>query len=129
MSRFSATVMEHFQNPRNRGRLAEASLVGVEGSPGRGRYFIVYLRLVNELVEQASFECNGCGVTIATGSVLTEYLIKRSLAECRQLTVSALLSEMEGLPADKSYCAVFAIAALQDAVRQALPGHEPTDLA
>jgi NifU-like protein involved in Fe-S cluster formation len=104
--------------------MAEADAVGVDGTPGRGRYFIVYLRLTGQLIVDAYFECNGCGVTIATGSLLTEMIKHKSLAECQAMTVQALLQEMEGLPPDKGYCAQFAMAALKDAVRHGLSqGH------
>lgn len=119
MSRYSAIVMDHFQAPRNRGRIVDSNvIVGVDGVPGRGRYFVLYLKPSGSFIEKALFECNGCGVTIATGSILTEMITNKTFEECRKLSVESLLSEMGGLPSDKRYCADFAILALQDAVRQ-----------
>ncbi|MDB5336754.1 MAG: iscU [Planctomycetaceae bacterium] len=121
MSRYSAIVMDHFQAPRNRGRIVDSNaIIGLDGVPGRGRYFVVYLKLSGKIVEKALFECNGCGVTIATGSILTDMITNKSVSDCSELNVESLLTEMGGLPPDKRYCAEFAIFALRDAVRQAL---------
>ena len=118
MSRYSEAVMDHFQSPRNWGRLDRPDHVGVAGVPGQGRYLVLHLRLEGDVVTEARFQSHGCGATIACGSVLTELIVGRDVDAARGVTASTLLEALGGLPPDKGHCAEFAAAAL----RQALEG-------
>jgi NifU-like protein len=72
MSRFSDTLMDHFQSSTNRGAMERAHLVGKGSLDGYPPFLTLYLRLDEDRVVDAAFEVEGCGVTIACGSVLTE---------------------------------------------------------
>ena len=125
MSRFSDTLMDHFQAPRNEGRLDSADAIGVAGVPGQGRYIVIYLRIVQGHVASARFQCHGCGVTIACGSALTELIEGRTCQECWALTPDDLTKALDGLPPDKGDRAGFAIHALREALRQLGPSPIP----
>lgn len=116
MPRFSATVMNHFQEPRNQGRLDTPDRVGIAGVPGQGRFLILHLNITAGCVVDARFQCHGCGATIAAGSMLTELVVGQTVKHCREISASALLDALEGLPADKRHCAGFAVNALQQAL-------------
>lgn len=116
MARFSDILMEHFQSPRNRGHLADPDLVGHAGLPGQGPYISISIRLLGNSVEVARFESNGCGVTIACGSILTELIRSRSLAECASLTADDISTALHGVPPDKAHCAALACDALRHAL-------------
>jgi nitrogen fixation NifU-like protein len=117
MSRFSDTLMEHFQYPANRGRIERADLVGRGGLCGYPPFVTVYLRIAQDRVTDVTFEAEGCGVTIACGSMLTELVKGRTLAECRHVTGEKLSEALEGVPSGKEYCVEVAISALRDAIR------------
>jgi NifU-like protein involved in Fe-S cluster formation len=117
MRRFSEILMDHFQSPRNRRRLVEADLVGIGGEPGNGATIRLALHLDGTTIREAAFESDGCGVTIACGSILTELVVGRTIAECQSLTSQDVIGALGGLPADKGHSAVVAIAALQSACR------------
>lgn len=119
MSRYSSIVMDHFQSPRNYGQLSAPDVVGVAGVPGMGKFLVLYLRLEDDRVAAAGFVCHGCGPTIAAGSMLTETIISRTLAECRGVRARDLSAALGGLPADKQSSAELAIQALQDALSSA----------
>lgn len=108
--------MDHFQSPRNGGRMPDPDRVGTAGVPGQGRFLTLYLRVEGDRVAAANFEANGCGITIACGSALTEMIIGHSLPECLNLAPHDLERTLDGLPADKRDCAVFAIHALKSAI-------------
>jgi NifU-like protein involved in Fe-S cluster formation len=110
--------MDHFQSPRNRGKLEDADAVGVAGLPGQGRYLVLYLKVCAGRVSGAAFDCHGCGVTIACGSVLTELVVGRPIDECRWLTSTSLIEALDGIPADKQDRAGFVLLALTNALRQ-----------
>lgn len=115
-SRISVTLMEHFQSPTNRGVMECPDLVGKGSLDGYPPFVTLYLRVNQELITDVAFEAAGCGVTIACGSALTELLMGRTLAECRQLTTHDLSVALDGLPTGKEYCAEVAIRALRDAI-------------
>jgi NifU-like protein involved in Fe-S cluster formation len=94
MSRFSDTLMEHFQAPISRGVMESPSLVGTGSLDGYPPFVTFYLRIDSGHITDATFQAEGCGVTIACGSMLTELVHGRSLAECRQLTAPAPLKEV-----------------------------------
>ena len=116
MSHFSETLMDHFQSPRHAGCMTNADAVGVAGTPGQGRYLILYLNVIDGRISRAQFEAHGCGVTIACGSVLTELVERRCPDECQQITAEMLMDALDGIPPHKQDCAGFAIRALQNAL-------------
>jgi NifU-like protein involved in Fe-S cluster formation len=118
MSGFSPTLMEHFQAPSNRGSLDCANLIGKGSLDGYPPFVTLYLRTDADRVGDATFQAEGCGVTIACGSKLTELVHGRSLAECRQLTTHSIAEALDGIPPGKEYCADVAIRALHDAVNK-----------
>lgn len=118
MTSFSETLMDHFQSPRNQGRMEKPDLVGGAGVPGRGRYIVLYLQIANDQVKAAQFECYGCGVTVAVCSVLTELIQGKPLSKCVSLQVEQIIEALDGIPPYKQDCAHFGITALKNAIEQ-----------
>ncbi len=118
MSRFSETLMDHFQAPRNAGRMEAPDVVGLAGVPGQGRYLVLYVRLQEGRIAIAQHECHGCGVTIACGSVLTELITGRDLCECARLSTQDLVKALDGVPPDRGDCPEFAMHALRHVLEQ-----------
>jgi nitrogen fixation NifU-like protein len=116
MSRFSDILMDHFNSPRNRGRLESPDLVGVAGTVGNGPYIVLALRVCDGIVTDVKCETHGCGVTIAAGSMLTELIANRPLVECRSITVETLTQALGGVPSDKAHGPAIAVAALKSAL-------------
>jgi nitrogen fixation NifU-like protein len=74
------------------------------------------LQLRDDRIVDARFQSHGCGSAIACGSMLTELIIGRSVAEARDLTSDQLAAALDGIPDDKRHCAEAAILALHDAL-------------
>lgn len=127
MPRFSDTLMEHVQDPQNRGPLPERTHLGVYGQPERGPYFILQLQIKENHVAAARFECNACGITVACGSLLTEWLHNRNWMECQEMTEEKLAQLADGLPSDKQHCAAMAIQSLQLALFSNLHSKQEID--
>jgi NifU-like N terminal domain len=66
MGQFSEILMDHFNSPRNSGRMVAPDRVGIAGTPGRGPYVALYLRLTGEKISEARFQTHGCGVSVAS---------------------------------------------------------------
>jgi NifU-like protein involved in Fe-S cluster formation len=56
MGQFSEILMDHFNSPRNSGRMGAPDRVGIAGTPGRGPYVALYLRLAGDLINEAQFQ-------------------------------------------------------------------------
>ena len=116
MGKYSETLTEHVSAPRNGGTIENPDLTGHAGTPGRGAFMILYLRIEDQRITAAKYHTVGCGPTIASGSMLTEMIVGKSIAECRELTVENLIEALDGVPPDKLHCPALAIGALKDAL-------------
>lgn len=127
MSRFSATVLELFQSPENAGEMAEPDRVGLGSLNGTPPFVTIFLQLDQDRsrVLKACFLANGCGVTIASASMLTILVKGRELRDCAAITVDDLISALDGLPPDRRYCAHVAIEALRSALTNDLTNETP----
>ncbi|MDR3637365.1 MAG: iron-sulfur cluster assembly scaffold protein [Isosphaeraceae bacterium] len=124
MAGYSDTFMDHFTSPRNSGPMEAPDVVGHVGTPGRGPYFIIALRLGGSAVSEARFQTYGCGATIAAGSVLTEMVRQRPIAECLALTADDVIAALDGVPANKLHGPALAIQALRVALKDVV-GSDP----
>ncbi len=77
---------------------------------------ILYLRLENDRIAAAKYHTIGCGPTIASGSMLTEMIVGKTVAECGGITSEKLIDALDGVPPDKLHCPALAVAALRDAL-------------
>jgi len=89
MGKYSETLTEHVMAPRNGGSLEEPDLTGHAGTPGRGAFIILYLKMQDDRITAAKYHTIGCGPTIASGSMLTEMIVGgplRSAESCQSRT-------------------------------------------
>jgi nitrogen fixation protein NifU and related proteins len=114
---YNKIVLDHFQNPRNLTEINNPSAIGMGASQVCGDVMTLYLSVREGRVENASFKTMGCGAAIASGSILTELLKGKSLAEAEKFTADTLVKALGGLPAIKMHCPELAIEALHSAVR------------
>jgi nitrogen fixation NifU-like protein len=113
---YGATVLDHFQNPRNAGVLSSPDLVGEAGNPVCGDRMRLYLRIADGRVKEARFQTFGCSVAIAASSMLTELVLGRTTGELAQITNREIVEALGGLPEAKVNCSVLAEAALKSAL-------------
>jgi nitrogen fixation protein NifU and related proteins len=121
MAEYSDTLMDHFMAPRNSGPLESPDATGHAGTPGRGPFLILYLRIERDRVVAAKFQTYGCGPTIACGSMLTQMITGRSVNDCLQLTEQTLIEALDGVPPEKLHSPALAVAALRDALKNGTP--------
>jgi nitrogen fixation NifU-like protein len=113
-TRYSARTVDHFQHPRNVGRLADADRVGRVDDPGTETTITIYVKLEAGLVAAATFRTFGCSACVAASSALTELMPGRRATDAP--TADEIDAALDGLPADKRYCADLAA----EAARRAL---------
>ncbi|MGJ5815782.1 iron-sulfur cluster assembly scaffold protein [Paludibaculum fermentans] len=94
---YSEQLLEHFQNPKNAGVLAEpAFTVNVE-NPACGDQLRLTARVEDGVVTAAMFQVRGCTASIGCGSALTVWLTGRRLDEISRLKGSEIAAAIEGL--------------------------------
>ena len=113
---YSAVFKDHLANPRNVGELADADAVAEETNPVCGDRLRVSLRVRDGRIEAAGYLAYGCPPTLVCGSVLTELIAGKTVAEAVLLTRKDLLDALGGLPSRKQHAAALAIETLRVAI-------------
>jgi nitrogen fixation protein NifU and related proteins len=115
---YSPQVLEHLDNPRNVGELADASAHSTATNPVCGDLLHLYLKVEDARIRASSFQAQACPPCIAAASVLTEMLNGQPLEAVRQLKAKDLSAALGGLPRNKEHCAVLALDALRAALAE-----------
>ena len=116
MALYSEKVMDHFQNPRNLGKMENADGVGEVGNAKCGDIMRMYIKVENGIIVDCKFNTFGCGSAIATSSMATEMIKGKPLEEALQLSNKAVVEALDGLPVQKIHCSVLAEEAVRAAV-------------
>jgi nitrogen fixation protein NifU and related proteins len=117
---YSDKVLDHYENPRNVGKLdADDKNVGtgMVGAPACGDVMRLQIKVNAEgIIEDAKFKTYGCGSAIASSSLLTEWVKGKNLDEAEQIRNTQIAEEL-ALPPVKIHCSVLAEDAIKAAVK------------
>ncbi len=110
--------MDHFQNPRNVGKIDDADGVGEVGNAKCGDIMKMFLKIdENQVITDVKFNTFGCGSAIATSSMATEMIKGKTVSEALELSNRAVVEALDGLPPAKIHCSVLAEEAVKAAVK------------
>ncbi len=112
---YSDKVLEEAHNPRNLGRMPEPD-AGAVVCGWCGDTMEVYLRLEGERIGEVTFMTNGCGPSVACGSMLTRLVQGISLEEASRIEPEDLLAALDGLPEESVHCAELTVNTLREAI-------------
>jgi nitrogen fixation NifU-like protein len=116
---YSETTIDHSINPRNVGSLEDAD--GFAQVTGLcGDTMEIWLKVLDGIIVQATFFTDGCGTSIASGSMVTELAKGKSITEAQKLSQQNVLDALGGLPDESKHCALLAANTLKEAVRDYL---------
>ena len=117
---YSEKVIDHYENPRNVGKLDEADDsigTGMVGAPACGDVMRLQIRVSDDgSIEDAKFKTYGCGSAIASSSLLTEWVKGKNLDEAASIKNTEIAQELS-LPPVKIHCSVLAEDAIKAAVK------------
>lgn len=113
---YSDLVMEHFQNPRNAGELAEPDGEASKANPVCGDRMRVMIRVDAGRIAEVRWQTRGCPPAIATSSFASEMVQGWTLEDVDSLTRERIADAIGGLPGDKVHCSVLAADVLRAAV-------------
>lgn len=117
-SRYSAVVLDHFQNPRNAGDLPGASALVEVTNPVCGDVLRLAARLEKGRILEVKFKTRGCVAAIACSSWLTEWMIGKSETEIRGLRAEEISENLGGLAPASFHAADLACDALRSLLLQ-----------
>jgi nitrogen fixation NifU-like protein len=117
---YSDKVLDHYENPRNVGKLDanDANVgTGMVGAPACGDVMRLQIKVnAQGIIEDAKFKTYGCGSAIASSSLLTEWVKGKNLDEAEQIRNTQIAEEL-ALPPVKIHCSVLAEDAIKAAVK------------
>ena len=116
---YSETTIDHAMNPRNLGDMENADGFGRVTGPC-GDTMEIWLRVKNGTVAEATFLTDGCGTSIASGSMITELVKRTSISMAQKISQQNVLSALGGLPEESQHCAILAANTLKAAIRDYL---------
>ena len=114
-SGFSNVVLDHAMNPRNVGRLEHEDGFAAFTGPC-GDTMIISIRVSSGIITDARFWTDGCGTSIASGSIVTELAKGKVLDDAMLIGQAEVLEALEGLPEESEHCALLAATTLHMAV-------------
>jgi nitrogen fixation NifU-like protein len=82
---YNDVILDHIRNARNFRKLVDSNRKAQGLNPLCGDTFIVYARIEGDRVAEASFQCECCGISMASASVMTELITGRTVSEARSL--------------------------------------------
>lgn len=116
---YSDHVLDHYENPRNVGKMDdrdESVGTGMVGAPACGDVMRLQIKVGDDgIIEDAKFKTYGCGSAIASSSLLTEWVKGKSLDEAASIRNTEIAAEL-ALPPVKIHCSVLAEDAIKAAV-------------
>jgi nitrogen fixation NifU-like protein len=116
---YNPKVLELFKNPKNLGKMEDATVTAVAGNPLCGDMITFYLKINDQdIIEKASFESYGCAANIATSSIVTEMIKGMKLEDAWKISWKSVAEAVGGLPSIKFHCGILAVGALKRAIRK-----------
>ena len=116
---YTETVVDHAMNPRNVGSIAGPDGFGNVTGPC-GDTMEIWLKVKGDKVEGVTFWTDGCGTSIACGSMVTEMVKGKNIVDALSINQRRILEALGGLPEDSVHCALLAETTLKAAVQDYL---------
>jgi nitrogen fixation NifU-like protein len=113
---YSAQLLDHFQNPRNAGEVADPDGSAEIENPACGDVLRLTLKVDEGRVSQMRFKAKGCVAAIACGSALTELIAGKMMNEAQSLKREDVIHAVGGLPQASTHAAQLALDALAAAL-------------
>ncbi len=112
-------ILDHHDNPRNKRALEPSDIEASGGNPGCGDIVVMYARLGEDgRIAEAGFQGEGCTISQAAASMLTEELVGRTLDEVREMSYQDVIEEMgKDVVSSRTRCATLALTIMKNAAR------------
>jgi nitrogen fixation NifU-like protein len=113
---YNQTVIEHLKHPRNVGEMENPDGVGEAQNPVCGDTMRLFIKVEADRIIDAKFLTFGCGVAIASSSMATEMIKRKTIEEVLMISDQMIADALGGLPPTKIHCSILAEKAIHEAV-------------
>ena len=123
---YSEQVLDHYNNPRNVGKMDIGDPTvgtGMVGAPACGDVMKLQIKVEDDVITDAKFKTYGCGSAIASSSLLTEWVKGKTLREAKDIKNTEIVEELN-LPPVKIHCSVLAEDAIKSAIKDYMNKNE-----
>jgi nitrogen fixation NifU-like protein len=111
---YSDLLLDHFRHPRNYGSLVAPDVSNEKFNPLCGDRIRIELKLDRATIAEARFKGDGCAISTAAASLLTELITGASLEAVAALTDDQLIARLESdIQPARIQCATLALEALR----------------
>jgi nitrogen fixation protein NifU and related proteins len=87
-------ILDHYRNPRNKGKLPNADISIHDSNPLCGDEIDIHLKVEQERIKDIKFEGTGCAISQASASMLTEMVLDKPLNTIKDLTKEEILENI-----------------------------------
>jgi nitrogen fixation NifU-like protein len=119
---YSEKVIDHYENPRNVGKMDTGDVnvgTGMVGAPACGDVMKLQIRVEDGIIRDAKFKTYGCGSAIASSSLVTEWVKGKTLDQAGAIKNAEIAEEL-ALPPVKIHCSILA----EDAIKAAIADYK-----
>ena len=123
---YSEKVIDHYENPRNVGKLDAGDInvgTGMVGAPACGDVMKLQIMVQDGIIQDAKFKTYGCGSAIASSSLVTEWVKGKTLEQAGSIKNAEIAEELS-LPPVKIHCSILAEDAIKAAIADYRAKHE-----
>jgi nitrogen fixation NifU-like protein len=113
--KYPKQVIEHFTQPKNFGRMTDPD--GAAMVKGQcGDTMEMYLKIKDEKISEILFFTDGCGVTVACGSITTELVKGQSINDALRISPADVVDKLHNFLGSNFHCAILAVTTLHKAL-------------
>lgn len=88
---YAEEIIAHYEKPHNKGEIKNPSISMHEHNPLCGDDITMYLKISKDKVEDVKFSGTGCAISMASASMLTDFIKGKSLSEIEKMGLSTII--------------------------------------
>jgi nitrogen fixation NifU-like protein len=115
---YAENILDHYRNPRNFGKIPDAQIKNREYNPLCGDDYEFHLKLQDGIVVDAKFSGDGCAISKASASLLSEHIKEKSLEEIKKMKLADIVKLLGiEVSAARIKCALLPLIAIQKGIQ------------
>ena len=120
-------ILDHYRNPRNKGKLPDADISTHDSNPLCGDEIDIHMKVLGDKIMDVKFEGRGCAISQASASMLTEMVINKPLTSVKDIAKTDILENigLTNLGPARVKCALLALKVMKLGMVNYLASKDP----
>jgi nitrogen fixation NifU-like protein len=120
-------ILDHYRNPRNKGKLPDADISTHDSNPLCGDEIDIHMKIFGDKITDVKFEGRGCAISQASASMLTEMVINKPLTNVKDIAKTDILENigLTNLGPARLKCALLALKVMKLGMVNYLASRDP----